>query len=91
MARANRHYQPGYVWHLTHRCHRRQFLLEFRRDRQAWEDWLFTARQRFGRCVLNYAVTSNHIHLLVHDRGRGEIAASMQLVAGGAAQQFNRR
>ena len=21
MPRANRHYLPGYVWHITHRCH----------------------------------------------------------------------
>jgi len=33
MARANRHYIPGYVWHITHRCHKREFLLRFVRDR----------------------------------------------------------
>ena len=27
MARANRHYIPGYVWHITHQCHKREFLL----------------------------------------------------------------
>lgn len=26
MARPNRHYIPGYVWHLTHRCHRRETI-----------------------------------------------------------------
>jgi putative transposase len=26
-------------------------------------------------------VTSNHIHLFVRDRGKGEIARSMQLIA----------
>jgi len=26
VARANRHYIPGHVWHLTHRCHKREFL-----------------------------------------------------------------
>jgi putative transposase len=36
-------------------------------------------------------VTSNHVHLLVRDTGRGEIARSMQLIAGRVAQQFNRR
>jgi len=42
-------------------------------------------------CVLNYIVTSNHIHLLARDRGRGEIPAAMQLVAGRTAQDYNRR
>jgi hypothetical protein len=29
MPRANRHFLPGYVWHITHRCHRKNFLLKF--------------------------------------------------------------
>jgi hypothetical protein len=38
---------------------------------------VFEAKKRFGLCVLNYAVTSNHIHLLVKDTGQ-----SMQIIAG---------
>ncbi len=38
MARAKRHYIPGHVWHLTHRCHKREFLLKFPRDRRRWAD-----------------------------------------------------
>jgi putative transposase len=41
--------------------------------------------------VLNYVVTSNHIHLLVKDRGEGEISDGMQLVAGRVAQEYNLR
>jgi len=81
----------GHVWHITHRCHKRQFLLKFKKDRTEWQRWLYQGRRRFGLCILNYVVTSNHIHLLVLDRGEGEIARSMQLVAGCTAQQFNRR
>jgi putative transposase len=91
MPRANRHFLPGYVWHITHRCHQKEFLLKFARDRRRWLHWLFQARKRFGLCVLNYVVTSNHIHLLVRDQGRGEIARSMQLVAGRMGQEYNRR
>jgi len=91
MPRANRHSIAGQVWHLTHRCHKREWLLKFSRDRQRWIHWLFKARQRYGLCVLNYLVTSNHIHLLVHDQGRKEIAKSMQLVAGRTAQEYNQR
>ena len=79
MPRANRFLLPGQVWHITHRCHQREFLLKFGRDRQRWRYWLFEARKRFGLSVLNYVVTSNHIHLLVVDRGQSEIARSMQL------------
>ena len=41
--------------------------------------------------VLNYTVTSNHIHLLVQDTGTDVIAQSIQLVAGRTAQQYNLR
>jgi len=91
MPRANRFHQPGLVWHLTHRCHKREFLLKFVRDRRTWRTRLFEAKRRFGLCVLNYTATSNHIHLVVRDRDRGEIAASMQYLEGCAAQDFNRR
>jgi len=91
MPRANRHWLSGHIWHLTHRCHRRQFLLRFGRDRQMWIRWLYAARVRYGLCVLDYVVTSNHVHLVVRDRGRGEVAASMQLLEGCTGQAYNRR
>lgn len=91
MPRANRYFLPGHIWHITHRCHKQQFLLRFAKDRRTWVYWLYQARKRYGLCVLNYVVTSNHIHLLVKDMGCGEIARSMQLIAGRVAQQFNRR
>lgn len=91
MPRANRYFLPGHVWHITHRCHKQEFLLKFLRDRRRWRHWLFEARKRYGLCVLNYTVTSNHIHLLVRDRGNGEIAKSLQLIAGRTAQEFNQR
>jgi hypothetical protein len=30
MPRANRYFLPGYVWHIRHRCHQKQFLSSFR-------------------------------------------------------------
>jgi len=52
---------------------------------------LFEARKRYGLCVLNYMVTSNHIHLLVKDTGNNVIPKSMQLIAGRTAQTYNQR
>jgi len=91
MPRANRYFLPGYVWHITHRCHQRKFLLKFARDRRRYLHWLFEAKKRFGLCVLDYIVTSNHIHLLIKDTGSNVIAESMQLVAGRTAQEYNQR
>ena len=91
MPRAHRYFLPNHIWHITHRCHQRDFLLKFARDRRRWRQWLFEATKRFRLCVLDYVVTSNHIHLLVRDQGRGEIADAMQLIAGRTAQEYNRR
>lgn len=92
MPRANRHYIPGYVWHITHRRHKKEFLLKFARDRRRYLYWLFEARKRYGLKVLNYMVTSNHVHLLVRDDGdRDVIPKSIQLIAGRTGQEFNQR
>jgi REP element-mobilizing transposase RayT len=91
MPRANRHFLPGYLWHITHRCHQKQFLLKFSHDRRRYLHWVFEAKRRFGLSVLNYVVTSNHVHLLVKDTGEDVIAESMQLIAGRTAQEYNQR
>ena len=91
MARANRHYIPHCVWHITHRCHKKEFLLKFSRDKKRWMAWLYEAKKRFGLRILNYVVTSNHIHLLVVGSGEDAIPNSIQLIAGRTAQEFNQR
>jgi putative transposase len=92
VARANRYFVPGYIWHLTHRCHKKEFLLKFSRDRRRWMSWVFQAKKRFGLRILNYIVTYNHIHLLVLDTKKpGVIPKSLQLAAGRIAQEFNIR
>lgn len=92
MPRANRYYTPGQIWHITHRCHKRDFLLKFAKDRKLWVKWLFEAKKRYGISVLNYIVTSNHIHLLVWDNTPfRSIPIFMQLIQGRTAQEYNNR
>ena len=47
MPRANRHFLPGYVWHITHRCHKKEFLLKFARANR----W-----QQNGRAIANLKI-----------------------------------
>lgn len=91
MPRARRIYAPGQVFHITHRCHQREFLLKFRHDRERYRYWLYEAKKRYGFCVINYMITSNHIHLLVKCTTEDSIPLSMQLVAGRTAQEYNQR
>jgi REP element-mobilizing transposase RayT len=52
----------------------------------------FRGEERFGTWILNYAVASNHIHLLVRDGGEGRvIPPTMQLIAGRTGQEYNQR
>ncbi|MBD3344134.1 MAG: transposase [Chitinivibrionales bacterium] len=91
MARANRHHVPGYIWHITHRCHKKEFLLKFDKDKRRWRRWLFEAKTRYRLCVLNYVIMSNHVHLIALEKRRETIAGSMQLIEGRTAQEFNER
>jgi len=93
MPRAKRYYisGPNYAWHLTHRCHKKEFLLRFKKDKRTWLKWLFRAKKAFHLPILDYVITSNHIHLLVMGGPSSAIARTMHLVAGQTAQQFNRR
>jgi hypothetical protein len=59
MPRAKRHYIPGQIWHLTHRCHKREFLLKLIMDRRKWVQWLYKEKKKYGLVILNYIVTSN--------------------------------
>jgi len=92
MARAYRHFLPGYIWHITHRCHKRDFLLKFAKDRNRWIELLFEAKMKFQLSILNFIVTSNHTHLILSSSENIQaIPKAMQLIAGRTAQEYNRR
>lgn len=66
--------------------------MKFAKDRHRWTQWLFEAKRRYGLTILNYVVTSNHIHLLVvDDNDRMTIPKAIQLTAGRVAQEYNQR
>jgi putative transposase len=56
MPRANRYFLPGHVWHITHRCHQKTFLLKFARDRRRYLRWVFEAKKRFGLAATGHRV-----------------------------------
>lgn len=91
MSRANRYLTRGRVYHVTHRCHDRQFLLRFRRDRDAYRALLRRELRERQVWLIGYALTSNHVHLLVVTEDREELAHLMQCVAGEFARSYNRR
>jgi putative transposase len=98
MPRANRNFLPGHIWHITNRCHKKEFLLRFRIDKRAWIDWALEAKARFGLAILNFMITSNHIHLLAMARAShwacrsvDALSRALQLIESRVAQNYNMR
>jgi len=85
------HGVAGQVVNITQRCHEKQFLLVDDADRRRWMYWLFQAKKFYGLSVLNYVVTSNHVHLLIQDPGNHGLDASMKLINTRTTQELNRR
>lgn len=91
MPRANRLTVDGGVFHLTHRCHNRAFLLKFARDRDAYRAKAREHLSQFDVSVLDYCVTSNHVHLLLDASQRLEMSGFMREVASEFARAYNQR
>ncbi len=54
MARANRHHLPGYVWHITHRCHKREYNQRKNRKGAFWEDRYHATAVKTGKHLTEY-------------------------------------
>lgn len=94
MPRGKRYIVPGHTYHVTHRCHDREFLLKFTRDRTTYREMLRERLPEFGISLFNYTLTSNHVHLLLRPSSSDALASLsglMQSLQGDFAQQYNRR
>ena len=45
MPRANRYFLPGHIWHITHRCHKKEFLLKFTGDRKSLDSLVVRSKE----------------------------------------------
>ena len=91
MPRASDYLLPGYIYHLTQRCHNRQHLLCFARDRDVYRAWLREGVERHRVPVYGFCITSNHIHVVAHADDVAAIAQFMHLASGATAKQYNLR
>lgn len=91
MPRGNRYIVPGNIYHLTHRCHDREFLLKFTCDRDGYRRRLREAILAVDLSLLTYNITSNHVHLIAYADNSEQVAVFMQQAAGEFARDYNRR
>lgn len=91
MGRANRLTVDQGIFHVTHRCHNRSFLLKFAKDRDNYRRKIRDGLREFSLSLLDYTITGNHIHLLVEASDKAELSGFMRKVAGEFARYYNRR
>ena len=76
-------------YHITHRCHERSFLFRFSKYRDLYLKYLIDMNKRHKVEVLDYMITSNHVHLLVWSKRYSEIPVAIQYLHSRVAQEYN--
>lgn len=91
MPRSSKYLLPGYTYHITQRCHGREYLLRFAKDRDTCLGWLREGVSRYRVPVYGYCITSNHIHVLAYADDEAAVSGLMHLVTGATAKRYNVR
>ncbi len=89
MPRRRRGWIDRACYHVTHRCHKREFLFKFAKYREIYLRELWEMKQRFKVDVLDYMITSNHVHLLLTARHGDDISKALQFLHGAVGQKYN--
>lgn len=91
MPRRRRNWERQACYHITHRCHNREFRFRHEKYRRMYRRYLFEATRLFRFRVLTWIVTSNHVHVLATgtERGAPQISEALQHVHGELAQHYN--
>ncbi len=87
----SRYFQKSRTYHVTHRCHNRDFLLKTGIDRDEYIRLMWEAHRKWNLSILSYMITSNHVHLLLSSPMHEELSSFMAHVSGGIANYHNRR
>ena len=87
----SRKFQPDRTYHVTHRCHNREYLLKTDIDCKEYMRLLWSASQRWKVSLFSYIITSNHVHLLLTAPKLEELSGFMGHVSGGMSHYYNRR
>jgi putative transposase len=87
----SRNFQAGRTYHVTQRCYGREFLLGKDVDRRRYLNLMWDAWSEWDASILSYAITSNHVHLLLSAEKLGQMSGFMAHVSGGMSRKYNRR
>lgn len=91
MGRKKRNIETPCCYHITHRCQERRFLFKRDLDRLNYVRRLRQMVEEYQVDVLNYIVTSNHVHLLLYAKRASDVSAALHFLQGTTAGDYNRR
>ena len=77
--------------HVTQRCQEGRYLLRFKQDRRNYIRRLREGLERTSVDLLDYVVTSNHVHLLLWTEDGESVSKAMQYIQGTMGRDYNRR
>lgn len=89
MPRRKRGWIDNACYHITHRCHERKFLFHYKKYRNFYVRQLYKMRRRYKIDVLDYMVTSNHVHLLAGSVKGERLSAGIRYLHGRIGQWHN--
>ena len=89
MPRTRRNWEQSSCYHITHRCQNKEFLFRYNKYRNFYVRTLFKTVQKYHIDVLDYIVTSNHVHLLVAAKAGIEISNGLRYLHGRIGQWYN--
>ncbi len=89
MPRRTRGWLDNACYHITHRCHNREFLFRYKKYRWFYLRQLFEMSKRYKIDILDYIVTSNHVHLLLSSGKGKRISEGLCYLHGRMGQFYN--
>ena len=91
MPKKQRNLLSDCCYHISHRCQRGRDLLRFAGDRDNYLIRLRQMQKKHRISVLNYIITSDHIHLLLWAKEASRISIGMRFLQGVVTKDYNRR
>jgi len=89
MPRRLRNWVDNSCYHITHRCEDKNFYFKFKKYRDKYRHFLFEGQKRYKVDILNFVVTSNHVHILVVAGIGSNISKCIQFAHSRIAQVYN--
>ena len=89
MPRRPRNWINDSCYHITHRCNNKMFLFKYDKYKKFYKRQLFKMKSHYKIDILDYIITSNHVHLLVKIKNSTEISEGLRFLHGRMGQWYN--